>query len=280
MQRFRAVRESILIEVAAVVVFVALVTLLSRFLPPLSGTSLVLAGTLIAVVPAALWLVAFYRQDRLEPEPKAYILGVFALGVVLALGVGQPLIRNVLQVQDWAGTSLAATLVGLILVTGLVQEFLKYAAVRYGVFNTPEFDHPVDGIIYLATAGLGYATALNVQYILSGGVHLGVAAVHVAISTLAHASFAGVMGYFLGRAKFEARGPFWLPGGLLIAATLNGVVTLALREIPSVGFTINPWLSLGVAALIAILTFTFLFSRIRNLERAVAQPTTQPGGTL
>lgn len=276
MQRFRAVRESILVEVAAVVVFVALVTLISPLLPPLGGTALVLAGTVLAVVPAALWLVAFYRQDRLEPEPKEYILGVFALGVVLALGVGQPLLRNVLHVQDWAGTGLIASLVGLILVTGLLQEFLKYAAVRYGVFNTPEFDHPVDGIIYLATAGLGYATALNVQYVLTGGVQLGVAAVHVAISTLAHASFAGVMGYFLGRAKFEARGPFWLPGGLLLAATLNGVVSLALREIPSVGFSFNPWLGLGVAALVAILTFTFLFGRIRTLERAV----TQPGGAL
>ncbi|AFZ67666.1 PrsW family intramembrane metalloprotease [Deinococcus peraridilitoris] len=276
MHRFRAVRQSILLEVSAVVVFVALIALLSPLLPPLSGTPLVLAGLLIALVPATLWLTAFYRQDRLDPEPKEYILGVFALGVVLALGVGQPLLRNVFHLQDWVGGSPFASLIGLIFVAGLTQEFLKYAAVRYGVFNTPEFDHPVDGIVYAATAGLGFATSLNVAYVLAGGVNLGMAALHVSISTLAHASFAGVMGYFLGRAKFEARPVLWLPGGLLLAATLNGVVSYALREVPFLTFTFNPWLGLLVAAIVALATFSFLFARIRSLEQTV----TQRGGVL
>ena len=47
---------------------------------------------------------------------------------------------------------------------GFIQEFLIYAALRYTVYYSPEFDERVDGIIYAAAAGLGYATTLNLQY--------------------------------------------------------------------------------------------------------------------
>jgi hypothetical protein len=37
--------------------------------PALSPGGLVLVGIVLAIVPAAIWLLAFYQQDRLEPEP-------------------------------------------------------------------------------------------------------------------------------------------------------------------------------------------------------------------
>ena len=110
--------------------------------------------------------MAFYTQDRLEPEPKTYVLGVFLLGAVLAVGIGQPLIRNFFSVQNWTGNDLLIDLLAAMPDLGFVQEFLKYAAVRYTVFFSNEFDERVDGIIYGAAAGLGYATLLNMQYIV------------------------------------------------------------------------------------------------------------------
>lgn len=251
--------------------FVALVFALAPTLAAaLTGNALLLAGFVLALVPALLWLAVFYLQDRLEPEPKAYLLGVFVLGALLASAVGQPLINGFFRVNDWASGSLWLRLIAGILIIGAIQEFLKYAAVRYSVFHSQEYDERIDGIIYGAAAGLGYATALNIAYVLShGGVDLGLGSVRIAVTALAHASFAGVTGYFLGRAKFEDRGPFWLPTGLLLAAVLNGIVTTVLGEISRSGLQATPLNGLILAAGVAIVTFGVLLTIMRLSNRRV-----------
>jgi protease PrsW len=178
------------------------------------------------------------------------------------------------------GSNLIINILGSIFIVGFVQEFLKYAAVRYTVFNSVEFDERVDGIIYGAAAGLGYATMTNLQYIMdNGGVGLGVGAIQVAITALAHASFSGVVGYFLGRAKFENMGPFWMPLGLTLAAVLNGIVTFVLGEVTTLTTTFrnsdpNHWLGLVVAAIVAGGTFAVLFAIIRRLNATTRARTT------
>jgi RsiW-degrading membrane proteinase PrsW (M82 family) len=236
----------------------------------------VVVGLILALVPAVIWLAAFYQMDRLEPEPKRFVLGVFVLGGILAAAIGQPLLRDFFHLQSWIYDSTNAGIIGSILIGGFVEEFLKYAGVRYTVYHSPEFDERVDGIIYGAAVGLGYATVLNFQYIVgNGGVDLGVGAIQVAVVALAHASFSGVVGYFLGRAKFERMGPVWLPLGLTIAAVLNGIVTHVLRVVPTLGgFGYNPWYGLVVAAVVAGVTFFTLFRLVRQVNAVVV--TTPP----
>jgi RsiW-degrading membrane proteinase PrsW (M82 family) len=155
---------------------------------------------------------------------------------------------------------------------GAVQEFLKYAAVRYTNFRSPEFDERIDGIIYGAAAGLGYATMLNINYVVShGGVELGVGAIRIAMTALAQASFAGLTGYFLGRAKFENMGPIWLPGGVLLASVLNGAVTVALGEISRSGLESTPLRGMILASVIAAVTFGVLFAVIRRDQQALTK---------
>jgi len=255
--------------IAGLVLFVLAVQYLARAVPVgLSGAGLLIVNFIIALAPAIIWLVVFYLQDRVEPEPKSYIFLVFIGGALLASAIGQPLIRDVFRVNEWASGNLALRLVGGIFVIGAIQEFLKYAAVRYTIFNSTEYDERIDGIIYGAAAGLGYATFLNVQYILqNGGVDLGIGAVRIAVIALAHASFAGVTGYFLGRAKFENRGPFWLPAGLLLAAILNGVVSTLLKEITRSGLRPTPMNGLIFASAVAAATFVVLFIIMRRSAR-------------
>jgi protease PrsW len=270
-----AAAAPILQSVVGVVVFVALVAFISSLTQPMiGGAALVVIGIVLALEPAAFWLAAFYRLDRLDPEPKRYVVGIFILGALLAQALGQPVIRDVFHVQTWLGADLITTILGSILIVGFVQEFLKYAAVRYTVFSSAEFDARVDGIVYCAAAGLGYATTLNIQYVVSnGGVDLGVGAIHVAVASLAQASLSGIVGYFLGRAKFESMGPVWLPMGLTLAAALNGVVTLALREVTTLGgLEINPWYGLVAAAVFAGAIFFILFTVIRRLNARELAP--------
>jgi RsiW-degrading membrane proteinase PrsW (M82 family) len=257
--------------VGLVVIFAAVVGLLFGLTGwKLDGTGLVIAGVIIAIVPALIWLAAFYLQDRLEPEPKRLVFGVFLLAALMAVGLGQPLIRNVFQVQEWTGNNIIVDLLASILIVGFIQEFLNYAAVRYTVFFSPEFDERVDGIIYGAAAGLGYATLLNLQYIIgNGGVDIVVGVMRVVTTALAQASFAGILGYFIGVAKFERKGPFWLSEGLIIAAVLNGVVSYLLGQVTRLGsFSFNPWYALALAVIVAGVTFYLLFVIIRRLNAA------------
>ncbi|UBV44117.1 PrsW family intramembrane metalloprotease (plasmid) [Deinococcus taeanensis] len=246
----------------------------------LSGGALIAAGVIMALIPAALWLLAFSREDRLEPEPKTLLLGVFVLAALLAQAVGEPLVR----LLTGGAHTLLVGLVVSVLVVGMVQEFLKYAAVRYTVFTTAHFDHRVDGVLYGASAGLGYATVLNMQYLLQhSGVDLGVGAIRMAVTALGQASFAGLTGYALGSAKFDRRGPLWLPAAVGGAALLNGAVSLLLRELPWVGgLSFRPEYGLVLAVMVAGATFAFLSARMRRLIAADQRSTAErpvAGGT-
>jgi RsiW-degrading membrane proteinase PrsW (M82 family) len=268
----RSASESTLIEIVGIAIFAAVVALIAQITQPqLSGGSLIAVGVILAVVPAVIWLIAFYRQDKLEPEPKQYIVGMFLLGAILAQAIGQPLIRDFFRFQEWAGQDLLLTFLGSFLIVGVIQEFLKYAAVRYTIFGSTEFDEPVDGIIYAASAGLGYATMLNIQYVISnGGVDLGVGVVRCAVEALSQASTAGVVGYFLGQAKFKKMGPLWLPSGLLLAALLNAIVSELLVYAPTLGtqFGFNIWAALIVAVVIAGAIFAALLVIMQRLSRS------------
>jgi RsiW-degrading membrane proteinase PrsW (M82 family) len=257
-------------QLAFVLVVELLVVLLK---PQLSGFGLLVAGLVLALVPALIWLVFFYRQDRLEPEPKGYVLGVFVLGALLARAVGIPLVDEGFEVDRWLAIEPWVNVLGSILVVGFVHEALKYAAVRYSVYPSAEFDERVDGVVYGTAAGLGYATMLSVSYILaSGGVNLGVGAIRVAVAALAHASFGGLSGYFLGRAKFEDEPVWWLPAGVTLAAALNGLFTFLSGELTTTQLTLsgggfNPWPGLILATVVAGATFGALFSLIRRANR-------------
>ena len=270
--------RAILALVVALIVFVVVVYALDAAIKPVfTGTTLVLTGIVLALVPAAIWLAFFYQQDRLEPEPVGYVLGVFALGALLAAAVGTPLLDNVFRVGKWLYTDTLTTILGSILVVGFTQEFLKYAAVRFSIYNSGEFDEPTDGIIYATAAGLGYATVLNIHFVVAnGGVDLGAGVITMAVVALAQASFAGITGYFLGRAKFESDPIWWMPLGVTLAAIANGLFNwlrglITRGSISLAGSTGNPWFGLILAALVAFAIMGLLVWLIRrNIKSALA----------
>src|SRR5262245_48085447 len=107
----------IFVLVLLLILFAVLIALLSnQFLTNLHGSKLLIAGTILSLVPAFIWLYAFYKQDRFEPEPKQYVLGIMILGALLAAAVGQPILRDSFQVQDWIGQSRVVSILGSIFV--------------------------------------------------------------------------------------------------------------------------------------------------------------------
>ncbi|HEY4687799.1 MAG TPA: PrsW family glutamic-type intramembrane protease [Anaerolineae bacterium] len=251
----RGAFRSGVLAVVGLLVFVALVIGLDQVLKPdLAITPLLLVGIVLAIVPAVLWLIFFYQQDRLEPEPVGHVARMFVLGLALAGAIGIPITDQLFRVQDWLFRDNLTAILGSVFLIGGVEAFIIYATVRYFIFDLPEFDERTDGVIYATAAALGYATALNLQFILnSGGGALGGAEVLMVEVALAHAAFGGLLGYFLGRARLEQEPIWWLPLGLALTAVLNGAFNLLRGQLEPGSISIGGQASAlpGVGGLIA-----------------------------
>jgi RsiW-degrading membrane proteinase PrsW (M82 family) len=243
-----------------------------------------LAGAM-AGVPAVFWLGVFYLMDRHEPEPKQLVAGVCVLGALIAAPLANFVQSQVvppvpLAVQGLSPFSIDRVL-HAVLIAGLSQEMCKYAVVRYTIYLSREFDEPMDGIVYMMACGTGFAVWVN-YHRLSGQhhqVYLSIGAAQAVVTTLAHASFAGLLGYVLGRAKFSRRSApvrgILLMLGLLGAAALNGQFTLVQNWVLPHGLAQHPWYSVGYAAISASAMFAAIW--IVSLRLLAASPFRQEG---
>ena len=228
-----------------------------------------LVAGLVAGVPAALWLGFFYLMDRHEPEPKNLVVGVCVLGALIAGPLAdfvhaQAVPPTPLGVPGLHKYSLDRILEAVFII-GLTQEVCKYAVVRYTIYMSREFDEPMDGIVYMMACGTGFAVWLNYHRLSSQShqVYLSAGAAQAVVTTLAHASFAGALGYVLGRAKFSrrpavARGAL-LMLGLLGAAVLNGQFAVVENWVQQTGMEQHPWRGLFYAAACASAVFTVIW---------------------
>ncbi len=238
----KGVVRSDLVAFAILFVFVAAVVAVDQLLKPaLQGPELMLAGIVLALAPAGLWLFMFYQLDSVEPEPVGDVAKIFIVGLALAAAVGIPLTNDFFRVQDWLYRDMPTTVLGAVFIVGSVETFIVYATVRYFIYDEPDFDERSDGVIYGTAAGIGYATALNLQFILSnGGAALGSGEIYVAEMALAHAAFGGLLGYFLGKEKMQHEPPWFLALGFVFAASLNGLFLLLRGQLETGTISITP----------------------------------------
>ncbi|MDQ4143834.1 MAG: PrsW family glutamic-type intramembrane protease [Actinomycetota bacterium] len=201
-----------------------LVDFLSRGRSPFAPLAL---GLVLALIPPAVWLTFFYRRDRLEPEPLSLVATVFVASALVASGVAEPLIR--LLPQDLTGFR---ALVASITVIGVIREFSKYLVVRLLPGSSGNINERADGVVYGTTAGLGYATVLNLQFVItSGGTAIGPGFIWMSVVALAHAALGGMVGYLCARDLREQTPLWWLPAGLLVAASLDGIFFTVRSEV-------------------------------------------------
>lgn len=185
---------------------------------------------LLVSVPAVVFLLYFYWKDRYEPEPTAYVGGIFLLGAFVAYPLSNTLIYDLLDASELSGLRpfSGKNVVRCVLLIGAVQETLKYMVVRTTVYLSDEFDEPMDGIVYCVAAGIGFAAAQNFEEVMrAGSITPHAAAIRVVLGTLMHASLSGVVGYCLGRHKFGPwRWPLLPLAGLLASSVMNGLFTM------------------------------------------------------
>ncbi len=148
---------------------------------------------LLASAPTLLFLYLFWRRDA-RREPKALVLKLFALGALAA--------APAYFLERWLPGPTTRLYDNFIRV-GLVEELMKLLPFLVFIYRRPEFDEPMDGIVYAVAVALGFATVENAIY---GTAYGGDILVYRAFtSTLAHVAFTGLWGYAFGMRKRRVR---------------------------------------------------------------------------
>jgi RsiW-degrading membrane proteinase PrsW (M82 family) len=201
-----------------------------------------LAALILPVVPGVLWMWVVYRTDIYEPEPPEKVLSTFLLGltaIIPAFALERLAAHAYPFLDAIEHLAMAATAqahealpvaLGCFLVVGPIEELLKFAAVRLWIYRDPEFDEPLDGIIYASAAALGFASLENVFYVIDFTHGLGVRWAALGLRSFlalpGHVIFAAVWGYALGRKKFDPTYPVW--SRVALASLLHGVYDFVL----------------------------------------------------
>lgn len=174
----------------------------------------------LACAPGVI-IAAYIRfKDRYEKEPaillgKSFFYGIAS--VVLTLVISVPLSKII----PTTGSELTSQAIHAFLVVALVEEACKYLALRWILFRNAQFNEPFDGIIYSVMVAMGFATAENIAYVVDGGYEVGLIRMFTAVP--AHAVFAILMGYYLGKARFGSS-PVWFSFlALAVPALLHGI---------------------------------------------------------
>ncbi len=203
------------------------------------GTGLLIA-LLAGVVPAMVYVGALYWVDRYEKEPKRLLAAAFVWGaipsVVLALAM-----ELFFQLPPNLLGPHALEAVRLGLVAPVLQEALKGAAVLFIARRyRREFDNVLDGIIYGAMVGFGFAMTGNIVSYVSSFALWGFEGLSVTIFAegivygLDHALYTAFFGAALGFARL-AQKPWqrWaVPvGGFVLTVATHALHNLILRNL-------------------------------------------------
>lgn len=199
-----------------------------------------LAVLALSFAPGVFWLWFFYRRDTLEPEPKSLVIRMFFLGMALVLPA-------IVLERPFSGR----TALLLVCAAPVIEEALKFAAVRLTIYRHREFDEPMDGIVYAVAAALGFASLENAYFILSSylapqialdysnpvwafGMVWKLYLIRAFLTVPGHALWSALWGYVLGLAKMNMvkNRRSAIARGLALSCALHGLFNLMLLNFP------------------------------------------------
>lgn len=173
----------------------------------------------LALAPGGAIAVYIYLKDRHEREPvgllvRSFFFGLLSIFITLIISA---VIGQFITIDE---SSITEQAIHAFLIVALVEEFSKFIFVRGILYNNKHFNEPFDGIVYSVMVSLGFATFENILYVFEGGV--GTAIMRMFTAVPAHAMFAILMGYYLGKAKFEHKKSYYALHALGVATLFHG----------------------------------------------------------
>lgn len=173
----------------------------------------------LALAPGVAIGVYIYLKDHHEREPVGLLLRSFLFGIlsIFVTLIISSIISQFITIDE---ASVSEQAVHAFLIVALVEEFSKFIFVRGILYNNKHFNEPFDGIVYSVMVGMGFATFENLLYVYQGG--LSTAIMRMVTAVPAHGTFAVLMGFYLGKAKFEHKKSYYALHALGVATLFHG----------------------------------------------------------
>ena len=204
-------------------------------------------AVILGLLPGFAWLV-FYLTEDPHPEPKRLVLFTFVAGVafgffaIIAEQFWNSLGSNV-GVADFSILSL----IGL----ALIEELTKFAAAYFSISRTPEMYDPIDPMIYMIVAALGFATLENIGTLLNlpngnlwNGAFQAISLRFVG-ATLLHTLTSGIIGYHWSLGIAKRRVAHFLTSGFIFAIIVHVAFNYFIINFANVGYAILLLLVVG-----------------------------------
>lgn len=212
------------------------------------------------ILPVLLWLWFWLKEDAKKPEPLGLIALSFVAGmvaVIVALGLEKLatlfIERGTLLLFAWA----------------TIEEVVKFSTVILIGLRSRFFDEPVDALVYMITAALGFAALENTLFLIgplaNGGYleSLVTGNLRYIGATLLHVAASGVMGAFIAASFYKGRAVRVLSAalGLFFAIVLHTLFNFfIILEDGKYTFIVLMGLWFVITAII------FLFEQIKKIK--------------
>jgi RsiW-degrading membrane proteinase PrsW (M82 family) len=191
-------------------------------------TSVSIAYAFLAgILPALIWLYFLLREDAKNPEPNRLIALAFLGGMAAVIGA---LVLERLSCYVIAGCSVTPA-PAIVVVWAIIEECLKYGIIAAVILWRKEVDEPLDYVVYMMTAALGFAALENVFFLMTpfaAGQYLQgflTDDLRFVGSTLLHVTASSVIGFSLAFPSHRS------PVVRILAAALGLILAVSLHAL-------------------------------------------------
>ncbi|WP_104735987.1 PrsW family intramembrane metalloprotease [Hanstruepera ponticola] len=175
---------------------------------------------LLSIAPVIIIILYVYLKDKYDKEPKLLLFFCFLFGAFVSIFITTLLYILFDYIIIPEENNIVEQFIKAFFIVGFTEEFSKYIIVRYYAQTREAFNEPYDGIIYAVMVSMGFAATENIFYVMAGGYE--VALLRAVTAVPAHATFAILMGYYMGKAKFSKNRMQLNLIGLLLAIIFHG----------------------------------------------------------
>jgi len=236
---------------------------------------------IFGLAPSVIWLLFYLKKDA-HPESKSMVLKIFfygMLGGLIAMMIELWLAWSIMFFIGSFVTSLPILffLFNQFVVVALVEELSKLLIVKEKAVNNKEFDEPVDTMLYMIIAALGFAALENFLVLLSLGRTALMSDVAMISSfrflgaTFLHALASGTIGYYLALAFCYPKRKFGLIiKGIIMAVAIHGLFNISITMIEKGLVDQKLFLfiiSFGFLVILLVGTAFFVSSRFKKLKK-------------
>ncbi len=196
---------------------------------------------IFGLLPGFAWLI-FYMTEDPHPEPKRMIILTFLAGIAFGFFT--------IAIENWWSIALNTVGVATLSVVSLlglatIEECMKFCAAYFAVGKSEVLEEPIEHMLYMIVAALGFATLENLGAIATIpaqaafiGAFFTTASFRFVGATLLHSLTSAVVGYHWAKGVARQKVALNITIGLVIATLLHALFNYLILSYGEIAYTV------------------------------------------